>query len=129
MFTSEAVTRGVRVRVQSKYDPKRSSPATSQWFFPYTITITNEGEDTVQLITRHWLITDGNNKVHEVRGPGVVGEQPVLRQGESFTYTSGCPLGTPFGMMEGTYQMVTSTGEQFDAKIAVFELGQPYSVH
>jgi ApaG protein len=129
MFTSEAVTRGVRVRVQSKYDPKRSSPASEQWFFPYTITITNEGDDTVQLMTRHWLITDGNNKVHEVRGPGVVGEQPVLHPGESFTYTSGCPLGTPFGMMEGTYQMVTGGGEQFDAKIGVFELGQPYSVH
>ena len=74
MFTSEAVTRGVRVRVQSKYDPKRSSPAAGQWFFPYTITITNEGDETVQLMTRHWLITDGNNKVHEVRGPGVVGD-------------------------------------------------------
>jgi ApaG protein len=83
----------------------------------------------VQLVTRHWLITDGNNKVHEVRGPGVVGEQPVLNPGESFTYTSGCPLGTPFGMMEGTYQMVTTGGEQFDARIAPFELGQPYSVH
>jgi ApaG protein len=129
MFTSEAVTRGVRVHVQSMYDPKRSSPAAEQWYFPYTITITNEGDETVQLMTRHWLITDGNNKVHEVRGPGVVGEQPVLHPGESFSYTSGCPLGTPFGMMEGTYQMVTSGGEPFDAKIAVFELGQPYSVH
>jgi ApaG protein len=129
MFTSEAVTRGVRVRVQSKYDPKRSSPTASQWFFPYTITITNESQETVQLMTRHWLITDGNNRVHEVRGPGVVGEQPVLHPGESFSYTSGCPLGTPFGMMEGTYQMVTTGGEAFDAKIAVFELGQPYSVH
>ena len=129
MFTSEAVTRGVRVRVQSRYDPKRSSPAAGQWYFPYTITITNEGAETVQLMTRHWLITDGNNKVHEVRGPGVVGDQPVLQPGESFTYTSGCPLGTPFGMMEGTYQMVTAGGEQFDATIAAFELGQPYSVH
>jgi len=129
MFTSEAVTRGVRVRVQSKYDAKRSSPVAQQWYFPYTITITNEGEETVQLKTRHWFITDGNSQVHEVRGPGVVGEQPVLHPGESYTYTSGCPLGTPFGMMEGTYQMVTSTGEAFDAKIAPFELGQPYSIH
>ena len=129
MFTSEAVTRGVRVRVQSKYDPKRSSPAAEQWFFPYTITISNEGDDTVQLLTRYWQITDGNNKVHEVRGPGVVGEQPVLEPGESFTYTSGCPLGTPFGMMEGTYQMVDSHGEKFDARVAPFELSEPYSVH
>src|SRR5512140_2711382 len=127
MFTSEAVTHQVRVRVQSKYDAKRSSPAAQQWFFPYTITI--EGSDTVQLLARCWKITDGNNAVHEVRGPGVVGQQPVLHPGESFTYTSGCPLGTPFGMMEGTYQMVTVGGEPFDAQIAAFELGQPYSVH
>jgi ApaG protein len=129
MFTSEAVTRRVRVRVQSKYDPKRSSPMAQQWYFPYTITITNEGDETVQLKTRHWLITDGNNEVHEVSGPGVVGSQPVLQPGESYTYTSGCPLSTPFGMMEGTYQMVTGSGETFEAKIAPFELGQPYSVH
>jgi ApaG protein len=129
MFTSETVTRGVRVRVQSKYDPKRSSPVAQQWFFPYTITITNEGDERVQLMTRHWYITDGNSEVHEVRGRGVVGEQPVLNPGESFTYTSGCPLGTPFGVMEGSYQMVTAAGEAFDAKIALFELGQPSSVH
>lgn len=129
MFTSEAVTRGVRVRVQSKYDPKRSSPAAEQWYFPYTITITNEGEESVQLLARHWIITDGNNIVREVRGPGVVGAQPILQPGESYTYTSGCPLGTPFGLMEGTYQMVTGSGEQFDARIAPFELSQPYSVH
>jgi ApaG protein len=129
MFTSEALTRQVRVRVQSKYDPKRSSPAAQQWFFPYTITISNEGSETVQLVARHWLITDGNNLVHEVRGPGVVGQQPTLHPGESYTYTSGCPLGTPFGMMEGTYQMVTAGGEPFDVQIAPFELGQPYSVH
>ena len=129
MFTSEAVTRAVRVRVESTYDAKRSSPTSQQWFFPYTITITNEGEQTVQLMSRHWIITDGNNEVHEVKGPGVVGEQPILRPGQSFTYTSGCPLGTPFGMMEGTYQMVTGDGETFDARVAPFELGQPYSIH
>ena len=129
MFTSEAVTQHVRVRVQSTYDPKKSSPAAQQWFFPYTITIANEGSETVQLIARHWLITDGNSQVHEVRGPGVVGQQPVLQPGESFTYTSGCPLGTPFGMMEGTYRMVTKGGEPFEVKVAPFEIGQPYSVH
>jgi ApaG protein len=129
MFTSEAVTHQVRVRVQSKYDAKRSSPAAQQWYFPYTITISNEGSETVQLLARHWRITDGNNEVHEVRGPGVVGQQPVLNPGESFTYTSGCPLGTPFGLMEGTYQMVTGGGEPIEVQIAPFELGQPYSVH
>ena len=129
MFTSEAVTRGVRVRVQSQYDPLRSEPASSQWFFLYTITITNEGTETVQLLTRHWIITDGNGKVEEVRGPGVVGKQPILKSGESFEYTSGCPLQTPFGVMEGTYQMVLESGERFDAKIAPFTLSEPYTVH
>src|SRR6476646_8227927 len=114
MFTSEAVTRGIKVRVESEYAPERSQPAQNQWFFRYTITITNEGTETAQLITRHWIITDGTGHVEEVRGPGVVGQQPVLAPGESFTYTSGCPLTTPFGMMEGTYQMVNRAGEFFD---------------
>ena len=95
----------------------------------YTITITNEGHDTVQLLSRHWIITDGSGHVEEVKGPGVVGQQPVLEPGESFTYTSGCPLGTPFGKMEGTYQMVTRTGEVFEAAIAPFTLSEPYTVH
>jgi ApaG protein len=129
MSTSEAVTRSVRVRVQSKYAPERSNPAAGHWFFLYTITIANEGEVTVQLMTRHWVITDGDSHVEEVRGPGVVGEQPVLQPGQSFTYTSGCPLPTPFGMMEGTYQMVTAEGEEFDARIAAFALSEPYTVH
>ncbi len=129
MFTSEAVTRGVRVRVQSEYSPERSSPAAQNWFFLYTITITNEGEQTVQLMTRHWIITDSNDRVEEVKGPGVVGEQPVLRSGQSFTYTSGCPLTTPFGVMEGTYQMLTHGGETFDVRIAPFTLSEPYTIH
>lgn len=129
MFSSEAVTRKVRVQVQAEYAPERSRPADQHWFFLYTITITNDGEDTVQLLTRHWIITDGNNNVEEVRGPGVVGEQPILQPGEAFTYTSGCPLRTPFGVMEGTYQMVTRGGEAFDAKIAPFTLSEPYTVH
>ena len=129
MFTSDAVTRGVRVHVESEYAPERSQPAQQQWFFLYTITITNEGTDTVQLLTRHWIITDGTGKVEEVRGPGVVGKQPTLASGESFTYTSGCPLETPFGVMQGTYQMVTSGGDHFDAKIAPFTLSEPYTVH
>ena len=129
MFTSEAVTRGVRVQVQSQYAPERSDPTRSQWFFLYTITITNDGTETVQLLTRHWIITDGNGKVEEVRGPGVVGKQPILKPGEAFEYTSGCPLTTPFGLMEGTYQMVAETGDRFDAKIAPFTLSEPYTVH
>lgn len=128
-FTSEALTRQIRVSVKAEYAPARSAPADSQWFFLYTITITNEGPDPVQLVTRHWIITDGTGKVEEVQGPGVVGQQPSLAPGESFTYTSGCPLTTPFGTMQGTYQMVTADGEQFDATIAPFTLSEPYTVH
>lgn len=129
MSTSAAVTRNVRVRVQCEYAPERSNPPAKQWFFVYTITIANEGDEAVQLKTRHWVITDGDHHVEEVRGPGVVGKQPVLHPGESFTYTSGCPLKTPFGVMEGTYQMVTAKGETFDVRIAPFALSEPYTVH
>ena len=89
--TSEAVTRSVRVEVESQYAPEHSQPFQSQWFFYYTVRITNESDDTVQLLSRHWIITDSNGHIEEVRGPGVVGEQPVLAPGESFQYTSGCP--------------------------------------
>lgn len=129
MFTSEAVTHGVRVRVVSQYSAERSQPSSNQWFFLYTVTIANEGSETVQLLTRHWVITDGSGRIEEVRGPGVVGKQPTLQPGESFEYTSGCPLPTPFGVMEGTYQMITESGERFDAKIAPFTLSEPYTVH
>ena len=129
MSTSTAVTRNVRVRVQCEYAPERSNPGAQQWFFVYTITITNEGDETVQLITRHWVITDADHHVEEVRGAGVVGQQPVLRPRQSFTYSSGCPLGTPFGVMEGTYQMVTTSGEHFDVQIAAFALSESYIVH
>lgn len=129
MFTSEAVTRGVRVYVESEYAPERSDPSRNEWFFLYTVRISNEGAETVQLMTRHWIITDAAGHVEEVRGPGVVGKQPVLKQGESFEYTSGCPLSTPFGVMEGTYQMISEAGERFDAKIAPFTLSEPYTVH
>jgi len=115
--------------VNAEYAPDRSRPDDHHWFFLYTITISNDGDHTVQLITRHWIITDGNNNVEEVKGLGVVGEQPFLHPGQAFTYTSGCPLRTPFGMMEGTYQMVAEGGEPFDAKIAPFTLSEPYTVH
>ncbi len=129
MFTSKAVTRGIHVHVTSQYSPERSQPSKNQWFFLYTIEISNESTDTVQLVTRHWIITDASGKVDEVKGPGVVGQQPVLAPGEAFEYTSGCPLTTPFGMMQGTYQMVNQHGEQFDVEIAQFQLSEPYTVH
>jgi ApaG protein len=129
MFTSDAVTRGVRVTVRCQYDPQRSRPSHKEWFFLYTIRISNDSEETVQLVSRHWIITDATGEIQEVRGPGVVGEQPILAPGESFEYTSGCPLHTPFGTMKGTYEMVTPDGERFDAEVAEFELSEPYTVH
>ena len=129
VFTSEATTDGVRVRVRARYAPDQSEPLHQRWMFLYTITISNEGAETVQLISRHWVITDASDQVQEVKGLGVVGRQPTLAPGESFEYTSGCPLGTPFGSMEGTYPMVTSGGRRFDAEIAAFALSGPYTLH
>jgi ApaG protein len=125
MCTSKAETRGVVVQVKSTFVPEQSQPLQQRWFFAYRIRITNQGEETVQLISRHWIITDANGRIEEVVGPGVVGEQPVLRSGESFEYTSFCPLGTPFGTMRGAYQMTTEDGEEFDAEIAAFDLSEP----
>jgi len=128
--TSEAVTNSVRVEVESQYAPEQSQPCQSQWFFYYTVRITNESDDTVQLVSRHWIITDASGQVEDVRGPGVVGEQPVLSPGESFQYSSGCRLKTSTGVMRGTYQMIVSeSGEQFEARIAPFALHEPYTVH
>ncbi len=129
MFTSEATTRGIRIRVRSSYVAERSEPDQGQWFFIYNVHISNLGTETAQLVSRHWIITDGNGHVEEVRGPGVVGEQPVLPPGESFEYTSACPLRTPFGTMHGTYQMVTKQGETFDAEVAPFSLAEPHAVN
>lgn len=122
MSSSFAVTQGVRVQVDARFSPEHSDPRKREWFFLYTIRIENEGQEAVQLVNRHWVITDANGHVDEVRGPGVVGKQPLLRNGESFEYTSGCPLKTPFGSMRGTYEMVTEHGERFDAAIAPFAL-------
>lgn len=130
MSSSEAVTRNIRVHVEAEYAAARSNPPQNQWFFLYTVTITNEGPDTVRLISRHWVITDAMDQVNEVRGLGVVGKQPVLAKGQSFEYTSGCPLTTPFGSMHGTYQMMNDRQEQFDVEIAPFTLSVPYeTVH
>ena len=128
-FSSEAVTRGIRVHVAPQFDPQRSRPDHHQWFFLYTVTIENQGEETVQLLSRHWIITDGSGHVEEVRGPGVVGDQPILAPRESYTYTSGCPLRTDVGKMEGSYRMVTGAGEDFDVEIAPFTLCAPGLVH
>ena len=127
--TSKAVTNNVRVEVEAQYAPERSQPFQSQWFFHYTVRITNERAETVQLLSRHWIITDATEHTEEVRGPGVVGEQPVLTPGESFQYTSGCSLKTSGGVMRGTYQMVTEDGDRFEVEIAPFALHEPYTVH
>jgi len=126
---SEAATRGVRVSVESSYSAEHSSPQHNRWFFLYTIRITNEGDETCQLVARHWIIRNATGDVEEVEGPGVVGEQPVLEPGHSFEYTSGCPLDTPFGSMEGSYQMVTAEGAEFDCEIARFDLREPATIH
>lgn len=127
--TSEALTSGIRVQVRSQFVPERSDPDENEWFFAYTIRIANESDRTAQLLSRHWVITDGNGKVEEVRGPGVVGKQPILGPGEDFEYTSACPLKTSFGVMEGTYQMVSPDGEHFDVRIAPFSLSEPYAIN
>jgi ApaG protein len=126
---SEATTRGVRVQVWPAYVPERSSPRDRHYFFAYRVRVTNVGEAAVQLVSRHWVITDGDGRVEHVRGPGVVGEQPVLGPGQSFEYTSFCPLPTPIGSMHGTYQMVTADGERFDAEIAAFSLAVPTALN
>jgi ApaG protein len=126
---SEARTEGVHVHVSARYAAEHSNPLANHWFFLYTIRITNEGPEQVQLLSRHWIITDATGEVREVQGEGVVGKQPVLEPGESFEYTSGCPLETPFGRMEGTYQMIREDGSHFEARIARFELSQPASLH
>lgn len=123
---SDTCTRGIRIVVQPRYLPEHSTPAAGQYLFAYHITLHNQGSETVQLLSRHWVITDGEGRVEEVRGPGVVGHQPVLAPGDIFEYTSGCPLGTPVGTMHGEFNMVvTPTGERFDALIAPFRLAVP----
>jgi ApaG protein len=126
---SSALTRGIRVTVKSFYMAERSSPQANQYAFAYTVRIVNEGSETVQLRSRHWIITDGDGKVQEVKGEGVVGAQPTLKPGQQFEYTSWCMLATPHGSMHGTYQMRTDDGEGFDAQIAPFSLAMPYSLN
>ncbi len=126
---SEICTRGIRVPVRARFVQERSRPDQGEWYFAYRIRIANEGSETVQLRSRHWIITDGHGRTEEVRGRGVVNEEPVLEPGSFFEYTSFCPLPTPVGSMRGTYQMVTSNGEQFEAEIARFSLSVPGAIH
>jgi ApaG protein len=126
---SDTTTRGVRVQVHSTYVPERSVPRDAHYFFAYRVRISNESEETVRLVSRHWIITDGDGRTEEVRGPGVVGEQPLLEPGEAFEYTSFCPLPTPIGSMHGAYQMVAADGSAFDAVIAPFSLAVPTALN
>ena len=122
-----ALTRDIQVTVLPEFVAERSDPDEGQFFWAYTIEITNLGRSTVQLVSRHWRITAGNGHREEVKGPGVVGEQPVLNPGDTFRYTSGCPLTTPSGIMEGTYRMVDENGASFDIEIPSFSLDSPFA--
>lgn len=123
MYT--ATTRAIRVTVRPQYLPDQSDPAKSQYVWAYQVRIENRGDQTVQLRSRHWKITDGLGRRQEVKGPGVVGKTPRLRPGETFEYTSGTPLSTSSGFMGGTYQMVSESGENFDIEIPTFSLDTP----
>jgi ApaG protein len=123
-----AVTRAIRVTVTPRYLAAESDPEEDRYVFAYTVEIVNEGEETVRLIARHWRITDGRGRTEEVRGPGVVGEQPTLGPGQSFTYPSGAPLPTPSGIMVGDYHMMTDAGQPFDVAIPAFALESPHAV-
>jgi ApaG protein len=125
LFPHSATTRGVTVRVSVSFLPEQSEPAKGRWFWAYHIRIENDGKQAVQLLTRHWTITDGRGRRHEVRGDGVVGEQPVIEPGQSYDYVSGCPLQTPTGTMEGSYHMVAEDGSTFEAAIPRFPLIGP----
>jgi ApaG protein len=122
----ERITRGLKVIVRPQFLEGQSKPDEGHFVWAYTITVENHGRETVTLRSRYWKITDANGKVQEVQGPGVVGEQPTLAPGDSFQYTSGCPLHTPSGFMVGSYQMQTATGQMFDIDIPAFSLDSPY---
>lgn len=127
--SSHAITEDIRVEVESHFVPERSEPHSGRWFFAYRVRITNESVRTVQLLSRRWLIIDAHGQIEEVTGPGVVGEQPVLAPGEAFEYGSFCPLSTPFGSMEGSYEMVDDDGVKFQVTVARFMLSEPLEVN
>ena len=124
-FPHAATTDGVTVRVAVSYLPEQSEPRRGRWFWAYHIRIENESDRAVQLLTRHWVITDGRGARHSVEGEGVVGEQPLIAPGASFDYVSGCPLQTPNGAMQGSYRLIGEDGGQFDAAIPKFALHAP----
>jgi ApaG protein len=124
-----AVTQGIRVEVLSEFLPQHSNAGAKRYVFSYTVQISNESDETVQLKSRHWHILHGNGRREEVRGPGVVGEQPVLRPGEGFEYSSGCVLSAPHGTMHGTYEMVPEGGAPFDVEIPAFALAMPLTLN
>jgi ApaG protein len=128
-FTSDTTTRGIRIQVESHYLPGQSSPRDSQYLFAYHVRISNVGTETAQLVSREWIITSADGEVERVKGPGVVGETPVLAPGGAFEYTSYCPLKTTVGAMQGSYQMVGAGGERFDAEIAPFTLAVPNALN
>lgn len=119
----------IEVNIETQYIEEQSLPDQDHYVFAYTITIHNSGEVPAQLLRRHWIITDANNKVQEVKGEGVVGEQPHLQPGESYRYTSGTMLETPVGTMRGSYQMIADDGVEFDADIPQFTLSMPRTLH
>lgn len=125
LFPNVAETKGVVVRVSVSYLPEQSEPRRGRWFWAYHVRIENEGPVTVQLLTRHWVITDGRGLRHSVEGEGVVGEQPQIAPGASFDYVSGCPLQTPTGSMQGSYHMIAADGSAFDVDIPRFALIAP----
>ncbi|RME21652.1 MAG: Co2+/Mg2+ efflux protein ApaG [Deltaproteobacteria bacterium] len=126
---SVAVTRDIRVQVRPRYLPERSAPDRGLWVHAYEVTIRNDSDVAIQLMSRHWIITDARGVQEHVRGPGVVGQQPIIRPGETYTYTSGCPLRTALGSMHGSYQVVDAEGEHFDVEIAPFTLAEPYALN
>jgi len=126
---SDATTNGIRVQVTTKYLPERSSPRESEYWFAYFIRISNVGGETAQLLSRHWVITNSDGEAEEVRGDGVIGEQPVLTPGTFYTYNSYCHLKTPVGTMHGEYTMVTPGGDAFEARIAPFTLAVPNALN
>jgi ApaG protein len=126
---SDTTTRGVRIQVKSFYVPEKSEPGEGQYFFAYRVRISNEGQETVQLVSRKWVISGPQGEVGRVEGPGVVGEQPVLPPGGAFEYTSFCPLQYPWGSMHGSYRMVLANGDSFEAEITPFALATPTALN
>ncbi|MGB1700711.1 MAG: Co2+/Mg2+ efflux protein ApaG [Nannocystaceae bacterium] len=127
--SSEACTRGLKVRVEARYVEDQSAPVEQRWVFAYLVTLINEGDIPTQLIARRWIITNADGETQTVEGPGVIGEQPRLEPGESFTYTSGCPLNTSIGSMRGAFIMRDDDGTSWEAEVGVFTLSTPFALN